>query len=675
MAEKKIIELEVRNDIPNLRSELRRAQQDVVALSEKFGATSEQAIAAAKRASELKDAIGDAKALTDAFNPDAKFNALSSSIGGVLNGFQAYEGALGVIGVESEALQETLLKVQSAMALSQGVQGLMEARDSFKQLGAVIQDTFKGLKGALLASGIGAFVVLLGTVVAYWDDIKEAIFETNKAQDTFNDTLEDFNKGAQEAIVKTQQVESAFKLARKGVISKEEALQTYNDTLGDSFGKATSLNEAEELFAKKSAAYIRATALRAQANAILAKSAEVMANAVTGSFEDQTTLADKWAIGLKSAFGSTEEVFEETKKRQKQRVKENLQEANVQKKSLEDLAQTLLQQAEETENANGIISESEKKLNDERQKRYEEEKARLEELRKQRKQDLLDIENEQIAKEQEIAEKRLQRELELGEAINEANKKQSQQTLTELEKEEQAIRESYLRKLDLAEEFGYGQQELTEQMLNEINDVRLKYAQEEIALEQEKKSKLDAIDEDAKNKELERIEALNQARINGVKNGLQLASDLVSLFSAKSEKEARRQFQIQKALSIAQATVNTFEAVQSAYASALKSPIFAVNPAYPFIQAAAAGAFGAVQIAKIAKTKYQSSGTQSVDTSPSGGGGGQQGAITPNFNVVGNSGVNQLATLQQQPIQAYVVSGQVTSAQALDRNRIQNATL
>ena len=671
MAEKKIIELEVRNDIPNLRSELRRAQQDVVALSEKFGATSEQAIAAAKRASELKDAIGDAKALTDAFNPDAKFNALSSSIGGVLNGFQAYEGALGVIGVESEALQETLLKVQSAMALSQGVQGLMEARDSFKQLGAVIQDTFKGLKGALLASGIGAFVVLLGTVVAYWDDIKEAIFETNKAQDTFNDTLEDFNKGAQEAIVKTQQVESAFKLARKGVISKEEALQTYNDTLGDSFGKATSLNEAEELFAKKSAAYIRATALRAQANAILAKSAEVMANAVTGSFEDQTTLADKWAIGLKSAFGSTEEVFEETKKRQKQRVKENLQEANVQKKSLEDLAQTLLQQAEETENANGIISESEKKLNDERKERYQKEKERKEEERKARE--------EELKRQQEIEAERLRNIQALqDEFLNELeqnNEEYYQSQLTQQEREVQAINDKYFALIERAKEYGIETESLEEQRLNLINDINVKYAQEEIALEQEKKSKLDAIDEDAKNKELERIEALNQARINGVKNGLQLASDLVSLFSAKSEKEARRQFQIQKALSIAQATVNTFEAVQSAYASALKSPIFAVNPAYPFIQAAAAGAFGAVQIAKIAKTKYQSSGTQSVDTSPSGGGGGQQGAITPNFNVVGNSGVNQLATLQQQPIQAYVVSGQVTSAQALDRNRIQNATL
>jgi hypothetical protein len=46
-----------------------------------------------------------------------------------------------------------------------------------------------------------------------------------------------------------------------------------------------------------------------------------------------------------------------------------------------------------------------------------------------------------------------------------------------------------------------------------------------------------------------------------------------------------------------------------------------------------------------------------------------------NFNTIGSSGVNQLAQLQQQPVQAYVVSGDVTSAQSLDRNRIQNATL
>jgi hypothetical protein len=69
-------------------------------------------------------------------------------------------------------------------------------------------------------------------------------------------------------------------------------------------------------------------------------------------------------------------------------------------------------------------------------------------------------------------------------------------------------------------------------------------------------------------------------------------------------------------------------------------------------------------------------GTPSGGTPPSGGGGGGGGTPqAPNFNVVGNSGMNQLAQIQQQPIQAYVVSGEVTSAQALDRNRIKNATL
>ena len=58
-----------------------------------------------------------------------------------------------------------------------------------------------------------------------------------------------------------------------------------------------------------------------------------------------------------------------------------------------------------------------------------------------------------------------------------------------------------------------------------------------------------------------------------------------------------------------------------------------------------------------------------------GGGGAGSEPQAPNFNVVGDSGVNQLATLQQQPTQAFVVSGEVTTAQALDRNRVQNATL
>ena len=125
----------------SLKSQLKEAQAEVTALSDKFGATSKEAIEAAKRAGELKDRIGDAKALTDAFNPDAKFKALTASLSGVAGGFAAVQGAMGLLGAESEVAQKMLLKVQSAMAISQGLQSVGEAVDSFKNLGAVIKST------------------------------------------------------------------------------------------------------------------------------------------------------------------------------------------------------------------------------------------------------------------------------------------------------------------------------------------------------------------------------------------------------------------------------------------------------------------------------------------------------------------------------------------------------
>ena len=125
----------------SLKSQLKEAQAEVTALSDKFGATSKEAIEAAKRAGELKDKIGDAKALTDAFNPDAKFKALTASLSGVAGGFAAVQGAMGLLGAESEDAQKMLLKVQSAMAISQGLQSVGEAVDSFKNLGAVIKST------------------------------------------------------------------------------------------------------------------------------------------------------------------------------------------------------------------------------------------------------------------------------------------------------------------------------------------------------------------------------------------------------------------------------------------------------------------------------------------------------------------------------------------------------
>jgi len=198
MAEKKVIELEVKTNAASLKAQLREAQNEVQALSDKFGITSKEATEAAKKAAQLKDAIGDAKALTEAFNPDAKFNALSTSISGVLNGFQAFEGALGLVGVEGEAVQKTLLKVQSAMALSEGINGIMAAKDSFVNLGNVIKTNliaaFSSLKTAIITTGIGALVIAIGLLLPKILEWADYTGRAQRKQDELNESLENHQK-------------------------------------------------------------------------------------------------------------------------------------------------------------------------------------------------------------------------------------------------------------------------------------------------------------------------------------------------------------------------------------------------------------------------------------------------------------------------------------------------
>jgi hypothetical protein len=160
-------------------------------------------------------------------------------------------------------------------------------------------------------------------------------------------------------------------------------------------------------------------------------------------------------------------------------------------------------------------------------------------------------------------------------------------------------------------------------------------------------------------------------------SALSILNDAFQISAGKSEKDQRKAFKAQKAFNLASAITNTYLAVTGAL-TAGGNPL-KLATGMQFVEAGIAGALGAVQIAKIAKTKFE--GGASADTSGGGGGGGGGGGVTaptmsaPQFNVVGQSGVNQLASLNQQPIQAYVVSGQVTSQQALDRNRLENATL
>ena len=126
-----------------------------------------------------------------------------------------------------------------------------------------------------------------------------------------------------------------------------------------------------------------------------------------------------------------------------------------------------------------------------------------------------------------------------------------------------------------------------------------------------------------------------------------------------------------KAAAVAEATIQMFLSAQKAYAATVGIPV--VGPVLAPINAGLAIAAGIKNIKAITSVKVpnDTSSNQTPVTNQSGG----TSVMSPNFNVVGNSGINQLAQLQQSPMKAYVVSGDMTTAQSLDRNRIENATL
>jgi len=169
-------------------------------------------------------------------------------------------------------------------------------------------------------------------------------------------------------------------------------------------------------------------------------------------------------------------------------------------------------------------------------------------------------------------------------------------------------------------------------------------------------------------KDAEERKALEEAVANSKVDIAMRTIDLISEIVGKGSK-------VGKALAIAQATINGIQGVQNAFTTASASPITTLFPAYPFVQAGLAGAFALLQIKKIASTDPTG---KSGGGSAGGGAGGASAPPAPSFNLVQGTGANQIAqglAGQRQPIQAYVVSGAVSSAQQLDRNIVRDASL
>jgi hypothetical protein len=682
--EKKVIEIEIQDNSKTLKQQYKEAVLEVQKLADAFGATSIEVQNASKRAAELKDQIEDVNDAIQAQKGEGTFIALGKSLSSVASGFSAVEGAMGLVGAESEDVQKAMLRVQSAMALAQGLEGLEDAGRAFKQLGAVVKSTTVyttlynfvmgvsnketatnvalteadttakvGLTGAtgglsvvtgtattamklfrmaLIATGIGAIVVLVGLLIANFDKVTKVVTTLSgyvvKAYDYFD------NLGT--AIKVLIGIFFPFIGVVYGAI---KALEYFNiiDTKNErdlSARHVANMKRVDKSLAKQ----------------------EQQRKARKKAYDEETGNIDR-QIKLLEAQGKSTEALEKLQlKRSLANQRELIKEARL---NLQILRAT---------NIGGVNDEM-----------IEETKTAIAEM----KQGILDTETAiQIAriesgKKAVETAKETKKEIEkiglsdeeLDSMLNESLKKLSEPiVLPTPEFTDEPIDLSIVD--EATHEINNYWAELEDGALKSFEGYKtLLHArmEEELRVTQATGAEAEAIRKKYGDLEIARQNEINKTKLQLTADAFGAIGDLIQSFNAKDEATARKQFKIAKAFNLSSALVNTALAVTSALAMRPDQQVF---PGQRFVEAGIAGTVGLANVVKIASTQFGG-----------GGGGGNpdvpnpSSIIAPNLNVVGDTGINQLATLQQQPVKAYVVSNDITSAQQFDLKVQQTAQL
>jgi hypothetical protein len=237
--------------------------------------------------------------------------------------------------------------------------------------------------------------------------------------------------------------------------------------------------------------------------------------------------------------------------------------------------------------------------------------------------------------------------------------------------------------IEAQSDFSIENLEFYQTQLEELTDEEV-WALEErnIRIARARKADTDAADKANKetlDKEKAYRQQLQDLATDSALGTISALKELNSIFDADNEEAAKKSFNRNKALSIAETLISTFVAAQKAYASQLT-----LTPDAPIRAAIAAGIAvvgGLARVAAISATKFNSGSAQATTPSVSsaaGGGGGGGSIPAPQFNIVGQSGTNQLAQgiggQFAQPIRAYVVGQDVTTSQQLQRQRVRTAT-
>ena len=163
-----------------------------------------------KEAGRIKDSVGDMRAEIGYFASDTRrLDAVLGGVQGLAGAFSAVEGAAALMGIESKDLQKTMVQLQGALALVNGLQALqsaLQAESAFmvglNTAAMRIQTYVMGqatvaarvYAGALIATGAGAILVAIGLIASAFSNVKDKTKETTKAVNTLTEA---YNKQAE----------------------------------------------------------------------------------------------------------------------------------------------------------------------------------------------------------------------------------------------------------------------------------------------------------------------------------------------------------------------------------------------------------------------------------------------------------------------------------------------
>lgn len=569
-----------------LREELKRVKDEMAGLEE----GSDAFLQAAKKGGELQHQIQEINQSIRGASAD--FGDMLGNItnvgAGITGAFQAAKGAMELMGVESENVTKAIKDMQSIMAMTQGLDSIDQAIKSFKKLSTIIGISSKSLstfKKALIGTGLGALVVVLGSIISNWDEFTKSIGLSTKQLEKLGEVASGvFNvlKGSLQGITKaiTKVVTGDFKGALESLKNGFNFKQLYAEGVE---AKITQ-REKEEL----------------------AKREEAHKKYIEEREKELDLLVSKTNATISNDTKRTKELIKIEQERLKL-YKQGTKEYYDQLIKINEL-KNKLNKTSSTGSATSITDNKE----------LEQLEKDLDNLRKSQRTKLQIIEDT-AQEERDILNKSREQNL--------IDEETYQKMLLEIDKKYAQERNDYALSLlgnikggdvNSTDSFNKQLNSLSEQKQAELDLTKYYYEQGLLAKE----------DYEARTLEIEKTYAaqsnqIQQQRVDSIINIASAASNLLTGMlvdiSEQQDQSNKEGFEKAKKLQIAAATIQMLTGIATAMAGAFTTKTGPWDIALAAIQAASIASAGAFQIAKIKNTKFDSASTGASSASISGG--------------------------------------------------------